>query len=271
LFIEDNVIYYDTVPSYIKDSQFGAISIVWRYNTFYIIQNSDWAPFIDWHGAYGNGSGGTSSYGDEVYGNNIAQDGNGASDFRGWSGARGSTAMIFYNNINTSGSVGNGTYCGEYGCGHYSSESIRLYLWGQAKNLNAIIADDPTDSCTDQPKLVCDGINDYPRLNWNVFEYYPTFNGTAGMGCGSSLPNPAGYAERVGYWVTNQSCSSVSGLVGDIVSNPSRAAITGSLYQIQSGSWVKIYTPYTYPHPLRNGSGSSDTTPPAAPKNVKVN
>jgi hypothetical protein len=272
LYVEDNIInmVYDAVSSsYIEDSQFAASSIVWRYNTINITRTSGGNPqnqssaWLDWHGTYAapynNSHQWRSAYGHEAYGNHVASvSGDGA--FAGWAGARSNIGMVFYNNVTTTGTVANGNFSGEAGCSPTSSEYLRLYNWVNAKNLTTIIVTDPVYAGGDT--FTCDGVADYAKLNWNVFQHYTSFDGSAGMGCGSSLPNPSGYAERVAYWVTSQSCSSVAGLVGDVVTNPTRGQITGDLYENQSGAWVKIFTPYAYPHPVSASGGGGHTYAP---------
>jgi hypothetical protein len=46
--------------------------------------------------------------------------------------------------------------------------------------------------------------------------------------------------------------------------------ISGTLYKCTAiNTWTAYYTPYTYPHPLRN-ENQGDTTPPAAPGGLSV-
>jgi hypothetical protein len=59
----------------------------------------------------------------------------------------------------------------------------------------------------------------------------PTFDGTSGMGVGLLSARPASCAKGVGYWAMD----------------------TNTLYRASATNiWTAYYTPYTYPHPLRN-------------------
>ncbi len=110
--------------------------------------------------------------------------------------------------------------------------------------------------------------------------YYQTvasFNGTSGVGCGTLASRPATCTMGVGYWATNQSCSDISTMVGDINTYPTRATISGTLYKCTAtNTWTAYYTPYTYPHPLRvsgvfaDSPTVPDTVPPAPPSGVVV-
>jgi hypothetical protein len=73
-------------------------------------------------------------------------------------------------------------------------------------------------------------------------------NLTSGVGCGTLANLPASCTTGVGYWATDQSCSDLTGTVGVNPTTP----ISGTLYKCTStNTWAAFYTPYTYPHPLR--------------------
>ena len=90
-------------------------------------------------------------------------------------------------------------------------------------------------------------------------------NAGGGVGCGTLAemnaitPTSVG----IGFWVTNQSCSNITNLVG---ANPT-TPISGTLYRWSGSAWVPYYTPYAYPHPLRE---ERTVIPPEKPKNLKV-
>jgi hypothetical protein len=103
-------------------------------------------------------------------------------------------------------------------------------------------------------------------------DYYNTvnaFNGTTGMGVGTLANRPATCTHTtapngengggVGYWATDQ---------GEW--NSAHAGADGQLYRCSAAnSWTLAYVPYTYPHPLQSGGGTT-LTPPAAPSNVRI-
>jgi hypothetical protein len=86
-----------------------------------------------------------------------------------------------------------------------------------------------------------------------------TFNGTSGIGCGTLSNRPATCTVGVGYWATNQSCTSVpSDSYGKSVSPANQ--LSGALYTCTAtNTWTKTYEPYIYPHPYRD---DADVTPP---------
>lgn len=91
--------------------------------------------------------------------------------------------------------------------------------------------------------------------NWikadrDYYTHSESFNGTSGVGCGTLANRPASCTPGVAYWATNQSCTNLTGMVG---ANPA-TSVTGKLYKCdEHGQWEvnPYYTPYTYPHPLR--------------------
>jgi hypothetical protein len=81
-----------------------------------------------------------------------------------------------------------------------------------------------------------------------------TFNGTAGVGSGPVSARPAtctaglgGNTPGVGYWATDVNGGTL------FVCNP-------------TNTWTTYYTPYTFPHPLTQGSGTGSNV--AAPTNL---
>jgi hypothetical protein len=84
--------------------------------------------------------------------------------------------------------------------------------------------------------------------NRDYFVYTPSFNGTSGVGSGLLSARPSTCTALVAYWATD----------------------TNTLYQCSTtNTWTTYYKPYTYPHPLVQGSTSSGTTV-AAPTNLSA-
>jgi hypothetical protein len=88
--------------------------------------------------------------------------------------------------------------------------------------------------------------------NRDYYDHTSSFNGTSGVGCGTLANRPKTCTTGVAYWATNQSCTDMTDMVGEINSNPSRSTISGTLYKCNAGgAWEVYYIPYKYPHPLR--------------------
>ncbi len=98
------------------------------------------------------------------------------------------------------------------------------------------------------------------NANRDYYDYTSSFNGTSGVGSGTLASRPSTCTTGVAYWATDQGSWNVS----------SNGTGNGVLYQCSAtNTWTIYYTPYTYPHPLEQGTqGSGPPTTPAPPTDV---
>jgi hypothetical protein len=94
--------------------------------------------------------------------------------------------------------------------------------------------------------------------NRDFYNEVGSFNGTAGVGQGPLAGRPSTCTIGTAYWATDQ---------GEW--NSKNSGPDGQLYKCTApNTWTLYYRPYQYPHPLQ--SGSTTTSPPAAPSNLRV-
>lgn len=82
----------------------------------------------------------------------------------------------------------------------------------------------------------------------------------SGIGCGTTLPTTC--TAGTGFWLTNQSCSQLTTANVGAGGNPATKAQTGTFYRCSpTNTWSVYYTPYTYPHPLREDAPTDTDAP----------
>ena len=251
LYVEDNSI--TTNGHYMtSDSTYGA-RFVFRYNDIYV----GGSPWMDIHGNVGYDP----AMGGEIYGNYFHGSGR-------ITGQRSGRLGMHHN----SGSSGSDYYLyNNDGCPSEAKEIInnsfsalnRVGLKGSAWGVET-----GTNQCyslSENQNYWLDNTDcEYPSICSDI---------TEGVGCGPDLP--AHCTAGTWFWLTDQSCSDLTGMVGEDPETP----ISGTMYQCggsaYSGNtsktgyvaptgpddqWNRVFTPYTYPHPLRV---------PSRPKNFR--
>ncbi len=249
MYVEDNV-FTNISLGVISDGDQGG-RWAFRYNT--ITTGADSYPLLDLHGG---GGGLWGCMGAELYGNYIIGTGNLLSD-------RGGRITSHHNYY----SGGDGPTLYQRRADPCSSEANcppSPYLERQLINstyhfLNRNTSVSVGNLCVTQPGEDCCAA--YPSIIENT-TYWKDNTGctkaagcATGIGCGTLANLPDTCTTGVGYWATNQSCTNLSGMVGVNPATP----ISGTLYKCTAtNTWTAYYTPYTYPHSLRE----ADTTPP---------
>ena len=287
LYLEDNVIDNTGSGLIVTDGDEGG-SYVFRYNTITGNNNGQW---YDLHAHPGDG-GDWPTRGGEIYGNSMPQAGNALKE----QGA--GRTLVFFNTgfTNTSNIQNTGIryYQGD-GCIQDSTwgdglTGIKMqvnnsYAWGNRSTAtgplgNALIL---ADGSSQQGVQICNG-RQSEKFNESVWidntSWTPGQALTTGMAMGTLANRPTTCTPGTAYWATNQSTTNLTGMGGAAPSTP----ISGTLYQCSNvaygphgydptagtaNTWVTLFTPAPYPHPLTSGGGG-DVMPPAAPANLRV-
>ena len=257
LFIEDNIFTFAASQYAPIFSGQGMKGFVFRYNTV----TQDGTQHLDMHGTKSTWGCGTMQA--EIYGNKITNPR--LFDFLE---QRGGQAHVFYNAL-------------------VSADSIRIELkTDDDDGGNCSHLDNPQDENVSN-SYYWNQINDGGSGTMGVVENSAsgilsensefwlrrtgTFDGSGdsgsggGIGCGTlaerNAINMSGDPAGIAYWVTDQSCTDVSTMVGE--QSTRTTEIDGYLSVWDGDSWegpydydaegysASPYVPYTYPHPLR--------------------
>lgn len=210
----------------------------WRYNN--MANDAALNPVYDFHG-YQETPVLTANMFAEIYGNLITHTENAAR----WFYQRGGNLLAF-NNRYTSPSgmpdayIDNDTDAPEPPIQHPYME----YFWNNWYNgaIRTIIENND--------------VGNHIAENSQFWNYNASFDGSAGMGCGTLVQMNAitPTAVGVGYWVTDYSPASTPPTT---LADLRTYCQAGKLYRANASlDWELFYQPYTYPHPLR-GEGAN--------------
>ncbi len=250
---DNNIIMGGSGNNALAECQYGG-RYAFRYNT--ITNPIPSYSLFEMHGHQTSGSM-PSCFGAEVYGNQVSAGSNQIILFK----VRGGRSFIFDNSV-TAGSLSNVAYDGLVTCPPTNTVEQMIhdtYWWGSRKGFTgAFSAADISGSVS------CNGLSNIPLAGRDVV----ADSTSPSVGCGTLVNLPSTCTVNQGYWATTQSCSDLTGMVG---SNPT-SPIAGTLYKCTSpNTWTALYTPFTYPHPLRTDCvkypslcDSGSTLPPAA-------
>jgi hypothetical protein len=279
MFYEDNYFHSEGPSSYTDAECFilttasGAKTVV-RYNDFNCKRNKGLItkPLSPHHPVGGANVGGKA---EEFYGNDLTQDYSAAWT---WGTPRSGKVLAFFNKIDTpTGTIQWTMYnpttyipaLTSYACGadvyppwiganycDVTGQPEHIYRSYQFVNLYGTTGDGAPSlwSASDGGRL---------RNNTDYFNYNTNFGErtegkSTGVGCGTLANRPVTCTTGVGYWATDQSCSSIGNSVGRDPATP----ISGTLYRCgTTDNWSAYYTPYTYPHPLRSDAPADTTAP----------
>jgi hypothetical protein len=144
----------------------------------------------------------------------------------------GDTATAYFDG-NPDGSGAPGSACRDNPGRTHNQALAPVYVWMNTPNLSVSSSDAAS----------------YIVANRDYYAHTTSFTGASGVGSGTFASRPSTCTVGVGFWATDRS----------------------TLYQCgASNTWTTYYAPYTYPHPLTTGGGSTTLPPPSAPGNLRI-
>jgi len=261
MYSEDNTINHQTTP---HSSGQGGRYVV-RYNTYNYSGTSHLSPWYDAHGNQHNcppdGIGDDCTYenwgtmGVEIYGNAIDA---GAKTVAPMFDIRGGQAIAFNNHVTTSYLSGESSHIREEVADdsnpileRHPSAPMHVnnaYFWANYVNEDLLPVAESSDCC------------DAIAENSEFYNYTATFDGTVGIGSGLYADMPATCTVGVAYWATDK---------GGNWHLTNETENDGTLYKCtEINTWTDYYTPYTYPHPLRDATAPESTITQSDPQAI---
>ena len=280
IYFEDNTI---TGMNLIATDGDEGGSYVVRYNSF---SGSTNGQVFDLH-AHTGGASDWPTRGGEIYGNVWTTSGN---DY--FLKQQGAGRTLIFNNsvvdkVNSSFYQGDGciqnSTTGD-GLTGISMQVNNTYHWGNRIGFTGTLGHiDILQGSVQGGNQICNG-RTAEKFDESIWQDNPSLTPgqalTSGIAKGTLVNRPTTCTPGTAYWATNQSTTSLAGMVGPNPSTP----ISGTLYQCSNvaygpngydptagtaNTWVTLFTPAPYPHPLISGGGG-DVIPPAAPINLRV-
>ena len=243
MYFEDNIINLSSgSDNACAEGQYGG-RYIFRYNTINTTVAS--YSFFEQHGHQTSGDM-PSCFGAEIYGNDITATNDDLILYK----TRGGSSVVFANSgSNVSGQWEIDAYTSLVTCPEDDPNGQMVhdtYQWANRQDYSGALATTEAsgdiDGCGDYDNRVTEG-RDIVGPDSTPAVTYGTLANRPAEPC----------TEHAGYWATTQDLSNLTNFVGDNPTTP----LSGTLYKCNGANvWEELFTPYTYPHPLR-GEGSS--------------